>query len=365
MTIRYVVRSAAISGFRVEAGDAADLLLRKAGIDPALLDSEDHQIEIEQLQRLLAEAAEHLQRPDFGMRVAQHQGIEMLGLLGKVVSHATTLEEAFGIAQRYMSLHSSAEHWQLQSFAGQVHIIRTEHSEPNSHARQYHEMAVAAFLRVARLLLGQPQRPLRVTFTHSRIGPLRQYLNHFGCEVLFEQEHDSLVFPQSMFRTVFGTARAANGEEREQHLANARERLQSSLELQIRNLITEQPGLQHISIDAIAATLGLHPRSLQRRLRDQHIRFRDLVQDVRIRMARWHLQASRCDVTSLSDRLSYSDLSSFSRAFKRHTGMSPVKWRQQFMQTTALSPPELKSYSPYKPSSEGPGCSTGCEPTAQ
>jgi AraC-like DNA-binding protein len=339
VTIRYVVRSAAISGFRTEAGAAADLLLRKAGINPALLDSEDHQVEIEQLQHLLAIAAEHLQRPDFGMRVAQHQGIDMLGLLGKVLSNATTLQEAFGIAQRYMSLHSSAEHWQLQTFAGQVHIIRTEHNNPSPHARQYHEMSVAAFLRVARLLLGHAQRPLRVTFAHSRIGALRQYLNHFGCEVLFDQEHDSLVFPEAMFSAVFNSTRSDDGKESEQYLANARERLQTSLELQIRNLITEQPGLQHISIDTIAAQLGLHPRSLQRRLQEEQIRFRDLVQDARIRMACWHLQASRCDVTSLSDRLGYSDLSSFSRAFKRRIGVSPAKWRKQFRQAAAVTSP--------------------------
>lgn len=109
MAIRYVVRSAAISGFLVEAGDAADAVLREAGIDPGQLELADTPIDIAQLQRLLAVAAERLQRPDFGLRVAQHQGLEMLGLLGHVLRGASTLQEVCSIGQRYMSLHSTAQ----------------------------------------------------------------------------------------------------------------------------------------------------------------------------------------------------------------------------------------------------------------
>lgn len=337
MAIRYAVRSAAISGFLVEAGDAANAILREAGIDPSQLDLADTPIEIAQLQRLLAVAAERLDRPDFGLRVAQHQGLEMLGLLGNVLSGASTLQELCSIGQRYMSLHSTAEHWQLQTFAGQVHVIRAEHGDPNPLAQQYHEMAIAVFHRVARQLSGQHQRPLRVAFAHSQVGPLKHYLQYFGCDVLFDQEHDCLVYPESAFYAPLPQKDQYQSKEAEDYLASASAQLEDNLELQIRNMITELIGLQDISIERVAALLNLHPRSLQRRLKEQNLEFRDLVQDVRIKLACWHLQASRCDITRLSDMLGYSDLSSFSRAFRRRIGVSPAQWRQQIRQSPAAS----------------------------
>ncbi|MEL0169405.1 MAG: AraC family transcriptional regulator [Pseudomonadaceae bacterium] len=328
MTIEYVVRSGAITGFMAEAGDAAQTLLREAGLPPALLEQADSRVEISRLHQLLANAAAQLERPDFGLCVASHQGIEMLGLLGQVLSSSETLQDAMTTAQRYMSLHSTADHWYAQRYSGVVQIIRIEHSAADAQAQQFREMAVGAFHQFAQLISGQPQRPLRVTFAHSRISPLKRYLQYFGCDVLFDQEHDSLTYPDSFFTQPLPRQHAAEAEA-QRYLAAARERVEDNLELQLRTLISDCMGLHEPSIDNIAALLNLHPRSLQRKLKAESLVFRDLVQDVRITFACWHLQASRFDITSLSDMLGYSDLSSFSRAFKRRMGVSPAAWRKR------------------------------------
>ena len=330
MTLRYVVRSAAISGFRTEAGSAAEALLQETGITPQQLDAADLPVDVTQLQRLLALASVRLARPDLGISLARHQGLDMLGLLGNVLASARTLQEAFGIAQRYMSLHSNAEHWQLQTFAGQVHIIRAEHGTTNPQAQQYHEMSLAVFHRLTQLISGRPQRPVRVTFAHSQVGPLRQYTSHFGCDVWFDQEHDSLVYPEALFSQPVSQQVTDPGGTEQDYLRSASEQLEDNLELQVRNLITELIGLGEVTLEQVAALLELHPRNLQRRLKAEQLEFRDLVQDVRITLACWHLQASRCGITTLSDMLGYGDLSSFSRAFKRRMGVSPAQWRQRF-----------------------------------
>ncbi|WVM93038.1 AraC family transcriptional regulator ligand-binding domain-containing protein [Halopseudomonas pachastrellae] len=104
MALRYVVRSAAISGFQAEAGDLATAIMREAGIQPEQLEAADLPMDVSQLQHLLAIASLRLERPDLGLSLARHQDLDMLGLLGKVLRGASTLQEAFTIAQRYMSL---------------------------------------------------------------------------------------------------------------------------------------------------------------------------------------------------------------------------------------------------------------------
>lgn len=337
MAIEYVVRSGAITGFYAEAGDQAAALLQEAGIDPALLEQSDSRIAITQLHDLLAIAADRLNCTDFGLRVASHQGIQMLGLLGQVLSSSPTLQEAMTTAQRYMSLHTTADHWQAQRFSGQVQVIRIEHGPPSSNAQQFREMAIGAFIQFARLFSGQSQRPLRVTFAHSQISPLKRYLQYFGCDVLFDQEHDSLIYPESFFLQPTPVHPDAAAEA-SRYLAAARERVQENLELQLRTLISDSMGLHEPTLEHIAELLDMHPRSLQRKLQAENLVFRELVQDVRITFACWHLKASRFDITSLSDMLGYSDLSSFSRAFKRRLGVSPARWRQQIRQSAAANP---------------------------
>ena len=335
MALRYVVRSAAISGFQAEAGDAATAIMHEAGIQPEQLELADLPLDVNQLQRLLAIASLRLQRPDLGLSLARHQDLDMLGLLGKVLRSASTLQEAFTIAQRYMSLHSNAEHWQLQSFAGQIHIIRVEHGTPPPEAKQYHEMSLAVFHRLAQLICGQPLRPLRATFAHSQVGSLKHYAQHLNCDVLFDQEHDSLVYPQSIFHQPIPKALQQAGNHHYQQSAS--EQLEDNIELQVRNTISELIGLGNVHIEQVATLLNLSPRALQRRLKAQNLEFRELVQDVRITFACWHLQASRCDITNLSDMLGYSDLSSFSRAFRRRMGLSPARWRQRVKSDTSAS----------------------------
>ena len=337
MAARYVVRSASINGFFAEVGEHAEPILREVGVDPDQLSVADNPIEIGQLHQMLALAAGRLNRPDLGMRLAQHQSVGDLGLLGKVLSCAATLREAFAIAQRYMSLHSSAEHWQLHQFAGRVQVARVELGQSDHQAQQYHEMALAVFHRMSCLLSGEQLRPLRVTFAHSQVGPMKLYQQHFGCEVLFDQEHDSLSYPAAVFRRPLPVLAHRHKVERAGYIQAARDQLEENLELNIRNLITELLGLKEISVNSIAALLNLHPRSLQRRLKQEHLVFRDLLQDVRVNLACWHLQASRCDITSLSDMLGYSDLSSFSRAFRRRMGVSPAQWRQR-VKVDAVAP---------------------------
>ena len=74
--------------------------------------------------------------------------------------------------------------------------------------------------------------------------------------------------------------------------------------------------------------LSLAPRTLQRRLQSRGTSFSKLLEDVRIETARRHLANSQLSLTQLAAILGYSDLSAFSRAFRRRIGKSPQQWQK-------------------------------------
>lgn len=83
------------------------------------------------------------------------------------------------------------------------------------------------------------------------------------------------------------------------------------------------------SIDIISDFFPFDRRTLQRRLKANNTSYQQLLDAVRLSVAKHHLADSEISVTRLSELLDYSEQSVFSRAFKKATGLSPNQWRSQ------------------------------------
>ncbi|WP_296270760.1 AraC family transcriptional regulator [Pseudomonas sp. UBA6323] len=331
MSVRYEVRSAALTGLEAEVtslGGDLRVLLARAGMSTDALDDGDSLIRIEQLILLLNEAAAQLQCPDLGLRVASHQGLEMLGLLGHLLVREPDLQAAFTAAQRYLALHNKAEHWQLLMLEGRIQVRRIEHFFAVDGAQQYREMAIAAYARLVRAVGGADLRPLRVEFSHSPMAPRMRYRQHLGCEVRFDQEYDCLVYDASILQRPVLAMASDDAQRLEASLRERLDSLQDDLELQVRSLIVQTLGMRQHSLGHIAELLGLHPRTLQRRLLSEGLCFKQLVHQVKMDTAGWQVRASNMPLTLLADVLGYADQAAFSTAFRNHFGQSPSSWRK-------------------------------------
>ncbi|MFO8142833.1 MAG: helix-turn-helix domain-containing protein [Marinobacter sp.] len=88
---------------------------------------------------------------------------------------------------------------------------------------------------------------------------------------------------------------------------------------------------QPVTLRSLAALSGLTERSLIRRFKgatgDTPTGY---LQTLRIEAARQHLENSRVPVEEITRRIGYEDVSSFSRLFRKHTGMAPGVYRSRF-----------------------------------
>ena len=82
------------------------------------------------------------------------------------------------------------------------------------------------------------------------------------------------------------------------------------------------------TLEQAAADFGVTPRTMQRRLKDQGIRFQSLLATVRMESAQRMLAESRLPVTQIAERLGFSETSAFTRAFRTYTRLSPRAFRQ-------------------------------------
>lgn len=91
--------------------------------------------------------------------------------------------------------------------------------------------------------------------------------------------------------------------------------------------ILGRPGRAGSSLEEVATELSLSARTLQRRLAEDQIGFRDLRDSVRLREAERLLETTDIPIARIAEVSGYSDVASFSNAFRRRMGARPSEFR--------------------------------------
>ena len=86
--------------------------------------------------------------------------------------------------------------------------------------------------------------------------------------------------------------------------------------------------------DAACRALRLSRRTLQRRLKAEKTSFQRILREVRAELAVNYLRDARLKSLEIAMLLGYSNISSFTTAFKSWYNMPPAKYREKFLTLT-------------------------------
>lgn len=327
----YLIRSGALDGFEQLVKDLngdPETLLDKCGLSSQDLKAPDTMIPFNIMVELLELSASQLDKPDFGLTLGIQQDVDALGNLGLLMLHCTNVREALTSTQRYIAAHSQAEYWRLIELGDLAYLERFSVSQEVSHARQFKELSFGVCLKLMKTIIKGSVVMERLEFAHAPISDIAVYKRLFGCDVLFNQEHDRLVVKRHYLDYEIETLSTDNKQRLEQGLLTTLSQYGDDIERQITAIILQSLGGQTLNLESVAKLLNMNKRTLQRRLKVNQLSFKSILSNVRLKTACWHLEASSMDITLLSEILGYSDISAFSKAFKQETGLAPLKWRQ-------------------------------------
>jgi AraC-like DNA-binding protein len=273
---------------------------------------------------LFEHAAVLLEDPFFGLRLGQAFQPEHLGPLGFMFRASTDLGAALRHLSSYVNVWQSGTHLELVS-AGSHAICTYQIDNPQLRPRrQDAEYSLSAFCSLIRNFLGTAWAPLEVHFEHAGTAH-RAYARTFHAPVYFGQNLNRLVVrPSDLARAGVCSDRAmVPFMERHLHDLARESREAPTFSSQVSHRIAARIGLGPITLPAIAAELGLPPRSFQRRLAEERTSFRRLVRDHRRTLAEALIRNQATTVTSIAHTVGYAETAVLSRAFKMWTGTSP------------------------------------------
>ena len=98
---------------------------------------------------------------------------------------------------------------------------------------------------------------------------------------------------------------------------------------QIRTRLAEMLPSGQPTLPALASALSMAPRTLQARLDERGLTFRQVLDQVRHEQAERLLQDPRSSLAEVALKLGFADQSSFQHAFKRWTSLTPGEFRRR------------------------------------
>lgn len=201
------------------------------------------------------------------------------------------------------------------------------------------EAVFAAISRMVRLALGPTMLIHHIEMRHIPSPRFIEMTANYPAAIRTGQTRDAAVFATRMLDTPLPGA-SPGLHQRAQELVRQQlpEMSQEPLDKQLERAFRQQPALLGQGLERMADRLGLHPRTLQRRLREGGQQFTDIQTATRLEMARSALVGVKCDIEALSAQLGFADRHSFTRAFKRWTGLSPSAWRRQQLEQRTGGP---------------------------
>jgi len=327
------MRVANLSGFaglvREHGGDPLSILERHA-IDPQVIRDPEHYVDCKSVVDLFEDCSQLLNDPLFGLDLAEIQDPEVFGCVTALCRAAPTFRQAVACFIDYIPvIHAPDCSLELVEGADVAEIRWSVNPELGSNDQANFQAALLD-LKLLQAVGGRQFRPSYVNLAvDARQRDLAEMERRLGCRVNRTRSDNAIAFPA---RFLDQPVKSANrllyrllGGYLEQVKAAARTTTAQRVEDYVRGALASG----NCSIERCALKLGVSVRTLQTQLAAADLMFTDILEKQRFELARHYLDQEHLSLDDVAEMLGYAEQSSFGRAFKRWTGLTPKLYRQQ------------------------------------
>ncbi len=274
--------------------------------------------------------------PLLPIRLGERSHPADFGILGTLAQSAGTLGEALELGVRYERLVNQSFGSSLFPLEGHLCNRLEMPPLPVELLRPLVEFDFSAQVSFGHFLMRIAQQkelgPVRVHFRHQAAGPVRFYEEYFSCPVVFGADHNEIILPQDVLSMRLPSADPALlvrlREYVEERLARDT-RPVSPLVQKIEKLVLPRLPYGLPELKDVSAQLGVSVSTLKRRLGEQDTHYQGVCDSLRHRLALQYVSEPERSMVDVAFMLGFAELSTFYRAFKRWTGITPQQYRRQ------------------------------------
>ena len=313
-----------------ELGKDVAGILAKVGARPEQVNDDAVRLEVPKQIRILELVAEELQDDLLGFHLARDFDLREIGLVYHVITSSERLADALLNGKRYSTLVNEGVHLNVKLDDRGVAIALDYVDVDRQSERHQIEFWLVTLVRICRKVTETRLAPRHLRIRHRRDETPAEMRSFFGCDVEFGATSDEIIFAAPVASLpIVGSDNYLNDlllRYAEEALAD-RPQKRASLRSAVERVLPQL--LPHAKARAsnVAKRLGISPRTLSRKLRDEHVAFAEILEETRLALAKRYLVERDLPVSEIAWLLGYAEISSFTHAFKRWTGITPREFR--------------------------------------
>lgn len=304
----------------------------------ATLGNPDHRVLASRHYQLWDHAEAITGDPAIGLHAGATADTDRMGLAGHVFFNADTLGAA---ASQYVRLHrliNESVSLRLEQTDERATLIWSV-DDPDHYCRQDMDRTLAATICRTRHFMQVPLDIARVRVAHPAPDYADVYHELLQCPVEFGAPVMELAFDVRYLnrRLPHRNPYVYSAVLKQVNALLSRVQSRRRFSRKVRGLIARQLASEHMDADTLASQLHMSRQTLYRRLKKEGLSFHTLVEQVRRDRALRYVSDDRYALGEIAFLLGFSELSAFSRAFKRWTGESPAHYREQHRPDSEVS----------------------------
>ncbi len=314
-------------------------VLRELGHDPAavcaacglpatVFDDAERRVPFHAAADLIRRGAELSGREDFGLLVGERFGIDHLGLLGQLVARARVVGEALHDLNRFLHLQDRGSVSFVRPAQDGMAALGYSIFDPDTPGvGLVYDLVMALAMRLMTALAGPRFCATEVWLAHAPPRQRAPYRRVFGAPLKFDAPRTELHFAADWLQAPVAGADAMQHELVQRAIREAEAGVAPGLAGRTRAAVRVLLMSGDASTARIADAVGLHERTLRRRLAAEGESVQSLLGQARYEVACQLLRETQLGLRDIADALGYAEAPVFVRAFRGWAGCPPGQWR--------------------------------------
>ncbi len=312
------------------------IVLQQVGIEAQCITDANQRVSVEKMRQLW-ELAEKVSGDDcIGLEVIKHINPTSFHALYNAHHASSSFRESLTIMEKFSKVISTAVDISVVDDNDEVVVrldLKEGLDEPSKHGRDaFMALLVKSIgdvsyegvnhLRAVKLMREAPKDPSR----HEAV---------FNCPIQYNSDCYEIRITKAFVDQYVPTGNAELARINAQVLNDYIRRFdKSDTVAAVYNILLELIPQGEPSREKVAKALGTSSRSLHRKLKELDTSFKTILDNTREHLALQYIKEPKLSMTTITYQLGFSDSNSFSRSFKRWTGVSPSEYRKNFLKNT-------------------------------
>lgn len=320
---RYVIRDFRYRGIPI------DSLFEGTTLDLPTLEQTDA-IAVTDFNQLLINAESISADPAVGLMIGRNVRTMTLGSVGVAASSAPTLRAGLQVVESFARVHAQHSKINIEATLQGLRVVLQWETELDEVERFHAESGLLWLQNYAELITGRTIQDAHYRLGYPPPSYADAYAKYFRGQVSFNHSVTSselpahcLDMPSPYYNRDLWQRFQLSLEENLRELSRSDVRSYSHY---VRTLL-QSSELPLPTLRSMAKTLHISERTLNRRLQNEGVCFRDLRAEVLASWARRYLNETSDSVESIAASLGFVEASNFRRAFKAWEGCSPNQFR--------------------------------------